>query len=114
MTNYDDDDVLFSYLWYGRTIMQVVCTHRALLTEAVDALLGVHELDRDVALSLVDEDLPVRGQMDDHGCCHHGVREVGLGKTSRDTKVVLKSCCFCNTDIGGLMPLIALSISHCN
>lgn len=91
MTNYDDDDVLFSYLWYGRTIMQVVCTHRALLTEAVDALLGVHELDRDVALSLVDEDLPVRGQMDDHGCCHHGVREVGLGKTSRDTKVVLKS-----------------------
>lgn len=71
--------------------MEVVCTHRALLTEAVDALLGVHELDRDVALSLVDEDLPVRGQMDDHGCCHHGVREVGLGKTSRHTKVVLKS-----------------------
>lgn len=47
--------------------------HPLLLTEAVDALLGVHQLNRDVALSLIDEDLPVRGKMDDHSCRHHGV-----------------------------------------
>lgn len=51
-----------------------------LLTKAVDALFGVYKLNRDVALSLIDEDLPVRGQMDDHSCCYHGVREVGLEK----------------------------------
>lgn len=66
--------------------MQVVCIRRALLTEAVDALFGVHELDRDVDLGLVDEDLPVGSQVDDHCCCHHGVREVGLGKTNRDNR----------------------------
>lgn len=52
--------------------------HRWRLTKAVDALLGVHKLNCDVALSLIDEDLPVRGQMDDHSCRHHGMREVGL------------------------------------
>lgn len=53
-------------------------SHQLLLTKAVDALLGVHKLNRDVALSLINEDLPVRGQVDNHSCCHHGVREVGL------------------------------------
>lgn len=74
---HSNDDKLLFCLWFGRMIMQ---THRLLLTKAVDALLGVHKLNRDVALSLIDEDLPVRGQVDDHSCRHHGVREVGLEK----------------------------------
>lgn len=52
--------------------------HCFVLTQAVDALFGVHKLDGDVALGLVYVRRPVRGEVDDHRRCHHGMRKVGL------------------------------------
>ena len=50
------------------------------LTQTVDALLRVHELNRDVTLSLVKVASPISSQVYDHCCCHHGMREVGLSE----------------------------------
>lgn len=44
----------------------------------MDALFGVHKLDGDVALGLIYVRCPVRGEVDDHRRCHHGMRKVGL------------------------------------
>lgn len=55
----------------------------AVLTKIMDALFGVHQLNSDVTLSLVNEGSPVGSEMDNHCCCHHGMREVGLNKESQ-------------------------------
>lgn len=52
--------------------------HPLVLTQTVDTLFGVHKPDSDVALGLVYVRRPIRGEVDNHGRCHHGMRKVGL------------------------------------
>lgn len=70
-------------------------THRSLhhlvLTQAVDALFGVHKLDSNVALGLVHVGRPVGGEVDDHRRCHHGMRKVGLNLKERNPALNLRS-----------------------
>lgn len=54
------------------------------LTQTVDALFGVHQLDGDVALGLVHVRRPVGGEVDNHRRCHHGVGKVGLKLKGRN------------------------------
>lgn len=44
----------------------------------MDALFGVYKPDSDVALGLVYVRRPIRGEVDNHRRCHHGMRKVGL------------------------------------
>lgn len=63
----------------------------AVLTETMDALFGVHQLNSDVTLSLVMVSSPVGGEMDNHCCCHHGMRKVGLNKKKKKKSDSIKS-----------------------
>lgn len=44
----------------------------------MDELFGVHQLNGDVTLSLVNEASPISSQVQDHCCCYHGMRKVSL------------------------------------
>lgn len=57
--------------------------HETVLTKTVDALLGVYQLNCDITLSLVKVASPISGQVHDHCCCHHGMREVGLNEVKQ-------------------------------
>lgn len=53
---------------------------KTVLTKTMDALLGVHQLNSDVTLSLVNIVSPISSQVYNHCCCHHGMRKVGLNE----------------------------------
>ena len=46
----------------------------------MDALFGIHKLNSDVTLSLVNVSSPIGSKMDDHSRCHLGMGKVGLNK----------------------------------
>lgn len=52
----------------------------------MDALLGVHQLNSDVTLSLVKVASTISSQMYNHCCCHHGMRKVGLNEGKQKVK----------------------------
>lgn len=46
----------------------------------MDALFGVHQLNGDVTLSLIDVVRPISSQVDNHCRRHHRVRKVSLNE----------------------------------
>ena len=48
------------------------------LTQAVDGLFSVHQLDGDITLGLVYIASTISCQVNDYCCSHHGVGEVSL------------------------------------
>lgn len=82
---------------YGLRTESKICvtTHRSLhhfvLTQAVDALLGVHQLDSNVALGLVHISRPIGGEVDNYRCCHHWMGKVGLNLKERNPALNLRS-----------------------
>lgn len=50
----------------------------------MDPLLGVHQLNSNITLCLINEASPISSQVYNYCCCHHGMRKVGLNKGKRE------------------------------
>lgn len=78
--HYGAERVIFIHsfsIWAWLTTLKI---HKTVLTKTVVDILGVHQLNSDITLSLVNVAGPVSSQVDNHCCSHHGMRKVGLDK----------------------------------
>lgn len=64
--------------WF--TIRKYSVYFKTVLTKTMNALLGVHQLNGDVTLSLCQVTCSISSQMYNYCCSHHGVRKVGLNE----------------------------------
>lgn len=55
----------------------------------MDPLFGVHQLNSNITLCLINEASPISSQVYNYCCCHHGMRKVGLneGKSTKLSKI---------------------------